>query len=681
MNTKISSNPARFAALFRQGAASIPAWSACLIAVAIVLPALPAKAISSTNPPSADKVPSTRDLTPFRKTVETLRGKKFLRDVPAFTISERELRRVIEHDVEKDYPGAKLADYEALMTWLDMLPPGTNLKDASAAFAVDQVAGLYDSDSKEMYIPSFSAGNTNVLKNAAKKKIERFSTFTDGLVLDHEFTHALEDQYWPLDDPNEAARQESTDRDTARSFLAEGSATRIMIEAVPAELEQDTPGTYAAAWNIIHSGLVELVFDLALKHVWKSPDVQVPGVPDTLARSEAMPYSYGYCFCSDLMRNWGLDGLDYICDHQPASSEQIIHPQKAWEWRDLPVRITLPANLPNGWKQLTGESLGEAGVSVLFGCAFKNLNRGEQLACDWDGDRAALYEAPDGRRLLVWASSWDSETAARRFASTWVRERNQLHKASVTRESANHAQWQQPDGRVGALAQERKQVVIFEADRPEDLLAGRAAWGKTINFAQPPEDAARAAANHTLFRFNPLVSWQRDADYSLTRTLWGILSRHDRNSVGAADRVALGLVGDWHRTSSFNRWELGWGLVAKHQSDTRRGVFKTSLLPWGLLYGQFSARLPQDPARTVSHVSLVWGLVAFHSHNSSGRTTLNILPAGILLRAQSSSSRTAFHILGTGVSRTLPTSAIGSTARYRLLGIPLWTAHSAPAKP
>jgi hypothetical protein len=678
MNRKVSSAKAQVAELLQQIGAAIPSWSGWLLALAVSTASVPAQAITATNALSTDKAPSTRDLDPFRRTVETLRGKKFLRPVPAFTISERELRSVIEREVEKDYPGGELADYEALMIWLDVLPPGTDLKEASAAFAVDQVAGLYDSDTKEMYIPSFSTTKTNVLKKAAKKEAEAFSSFTEGIVLDHEFTHALEDQYWPLDDTNQAALHESTDRSTARSFLAEGAATRIMIEAVPAQLEQDAPGTYPLAWNVLHSGLVELILDLELQHVWKSPDVQVPGVPEALACSEAMPYAYGYSFCSELMRNWGLDGLDYICDHQPVSTEQIIHPQKAWEWRDFPVRITLPASLPDGWKQLTSECLGEAGVSVLFGCAFKNLNRGERLAYGWDGDRTALYEAPDGRRLLVWASSWDSNAAASRFASTWMKERQKLHKAKVTRKQSNHIEWVQPDGRVGTLAQNDKQVVIFETARPGGL-TDAAAWINAITFTQPPEDAARAAINHALLRFNPLFSWQKDGDYTLSQTLWGILSRHDRNGVGAADRLALGLLGDWHRTPSFNKWELGWSLVAKHQSDTRRGVQKSAVLPWGLLYGQFSARLPQDPERTVSRVSLLWGLAASRSKDSFSRTTLQILPAGILFKSQSNPSRTAIHILGTGVSSTKPTSTAARTTRYRLLGIPIWTSQASPS--
>ena len=267
----------------------------------------------------------------------------------------------------------------------------------------------------------------------------------------------------------------------------------------------------------------------------------------------------------------------------------------------------------------------------------------------------------------MWASSWDSDTAASRFASTWVKERQKLHKASVTRTSHGHFEWVQPDGRKGALTQRDNQIVIFETDRP-DGLADKDPLSKAITFTQPPEDAARASANHAISRFNPLVSWQKDDNYIVTKALWGILSRHDRNSVGAADRLVLGLLADWHRTKSFTKWELGWSLVAKHQSDSRRGVYKTTVLPWGILCGQFSARLPQDPSRKVSRVSVLWGLLASRTHNSADQTTFNLLPAGLLLRDQLSPSHTSFHILGTGARRTHPTATRGATTRYRLFG-------------
>ena len=680
MNKKVSLKRWHVAGLFQDCAGVVPGRSFYGFALALALLTHPAGAAPATNTPSAGRVAPKQDLGRFRRTVETLRGKEFLRPVPVFDISEEELRRIVDRELEKDYPGAELTNYQALMIWLDMLPPGTDLRAVSAAFFVDQVAGFYDSDSKEMCIPSFSGGKTNVWRNVAKKKVERFSDFTDGLVFDHEYTHALEDQYWPFDEPEGKTRRESTDRSTARSFLAEGSATRIMVEAVPAEAEEESPGAYPTLWNVIHSGAVELVLEMALNHVWKSSEVLVPGVPATLVRSETMPYAYGYRFCSKLMRNWGLDGLDYMCGHPPVSTAQVIHPQKAWEWRDFPVQITLPESLPGGWKQLTGESLGEAGISVLLGCSSQNLNRGERLACGWDGDRAALYESSNGERLMVWASSWDSTATARRFADTWLKERQALHKASISGRSDNQAEWSQPNGRAGALTRNGKQLIIFEADRPQTL-DDRAVWAKSMTFTEPREDAVRDAANHALLRVNPLFSWRRDGDYTVSKTLWGILSRHDRNGVGAADRVALGLVGESHRTESFHKWEMGWSLVAKHQSDARRGVTKTAVLPWGVLFSRLSARLPQDPAHTVSRVSVLWGVAGSRTRDSANKVTFEILPAGLLLRSESSPVRSALHVLGTGVARTAPTAPGGGTTRFRLLGIPLWTAHSSPKQP
>src|SRR5207248_1555442 len=162
-------------------------------------------------------------------------------------------------------------------------------------------------DTKTMYIPSFTTGTTNRVK-ANEKKIEKFSPSLDNIVLAHEFTHALEDQFWPMDDPKDRDEQAFADRATAHSFLFEGSATRAMIEALPAQSMPRAAGPYFLMWNLIHSGLAEFILKYALLDAWKGSDIVVEGVPETLARLEAMPYSYGYLFCTDMMRKWGLDG-------------------------------------------------------------------------------------------------------------------------------------------------------------------------------------------------------------------------------------------------------------------------------------------------------------------------------------------------------------------------------------
>src|SRR6185369_2659359 len=116
---------------------------------------------------SDDKTPSTRDFTDLRTQVETMRGKKFTNEVPVFTISKKELRAISDRELDQKYPGPKLRAYEELLTWLDLVPAKTDLKSAYAEFLVDQLAGLYDGDTKEMCIPSFSNTTTNSGKKAA----------------------------------------------------------------------------------------------------------------------------------------------------------------------------------------------------------------------------------------------------------------------------------------------------------------------------------------------------------------------------------------------------------------------------------------------------------------------------------------------------------------------------------
>src|SRR5208283_4805731 len=63
---------------------------------------------AATNHPSSDKIPSTRDFTDIRREVETLRGKKFLHDVPVYKISKKELRAISDRELGKEFPGPKL---------------------------------------------------------------------------------------------------------------------------------------------------------------------------------------------------------------------------------------------------------------------------------------------------------------------------------------------------------------------------------------------------------------------------------------------------------------------------------------------------------------------------------------------------------------------------------------------
>src|SRR2546428_3768047 len=87
---------------------------------------------------SPDKIRSTGDFGEIRREVETLRGKKFMSEVPVFKISEKELRAISDRELDKQFPGPKLRSYEELLGWLDIVPPHSDLKSVYADFFVDQ---------------------------------------------------------------------------------------------------------------------------------------------------------------------------------------------------------------------------------------------------------------------------------------------------------------------------------------------------------------------------------------------------------------------------------------------------------------------------------------------------------------------------------------------------------------
>src|SRR5262249_26670529 len=150
-----------------------------------------------------------------------------------------------------------------------------------------------------------------------------------------------------------------------------------------------------------------------------------------------------------------------------------------------------------------------------------------EIARGWDGDHVALFEGPGRHRLLLWASSWDSTNAAGRFVGACLKERQLAHKASITPINGNRVEWKRSDGRVGCVLRDGKHVILIETDEVQSL--GNAdTLASHVTFTDPPEDATRAAANTPLRRFNPIWSWQKDGDYALSRSLCGLLSRHDR---------------------------------------------------------------------------------------------------------------------------------------------------------
>jgi hypothetical protein len=95
----------------------------------------------------------------------------------------------------------------------------------------------------------------------------------------------------------------------------------------------------------------------------------------------------------------------------PASTEQVMHPEK-YRANERPVPVKA-APLPSlkGWSQLYVNVLGELMFDVLLRQHGIETAAAARAAAGWGGDRLVVYERDDAR-VAVDLSTWDAEADA-----------------------------------------------------------------------------------------------------------------------------------------------------------------------------------------------------------------------------------------------------------------------------
>jgi hypothetical protein len=319
--------------------------------------------------------------------VERIRGLEFEgvprpRVVDAATLNELGAR-----EARRTHAGRGLAVDEAAARMLGLLPPDEGL-EAVLDSTGDLAAAAYDTRRDRLYVISDSGPTDRTL-------VEFY--------LAHELTHALEDEHFGLPHTESA----SDDGSLAELALTEGTATALMIEYARLYLD---PGQLLAASLQIDAGRGD--------------------VPAFVVEQLEQAYLRGAAFVEELYRQgdgWALVD-DALVNRPPASTEQVLHPQK-YLGAESPLRTSIDAGALDrrGWQRLGGGDLGEAGTSQLLEVgAPEDLAR---LAAEgWGGDRYALWardrmalecttECREGLVLIVrWR--WDSGREAREFART-----------------------------------------------------------------------------------------------------------------------------------------------------------------------------------------------------------------------------------------------------------------------
>lgn len=297
-------------------------------------------------------------------------GVGFRSRVPLEYMDRETLGRYLKELFDSEYPRERAAADERTLVAFDLLAPGTDLRALRARLLEENIVGFYDErpGRKRLYAVSR----------------DRTLTPANQIILAHELRHALQDQYMDVHGLLPDTVGDFDDRRVALMSLLEGDATLVMERFLARRL----PGIQGQGGDLAGLSL---------------PDASLPDVPPVVRDQLVRPYLDGRDFARALWQGGGWEAVKAAWARPPASSEQVLHPEKYLAHE--PPRAVELGYAPPGARLLSEGVLGEMLTRTLLEGAD---------AAGWGGDRFRVWDV-SGRTLLVWRSEWDTPADARTF--------------------------------------------------------------------------------------------------------------------------------------------------------------------------------------------------------------------------------------------------------------------------
>jgi hypothetical protein len=281
-----------------------------------------------------------------------------------------------------------LSGFSKLAVAGGMLPEGTDLASLAVTFTAATAGATYSPLDKQVIL----------LAEDAKR-----GALADQSLLTHEFVHALQDQHFDLL-KTLLARPFNFDRTEALFALVEGDAMNVERRMEAGEKE----------WS-------RRTLDEIARHEderFAPYRAQIGALfPPLLTETFIFRYRDGARFVEAMRRARPAASVDDIFRRPPASSEQVLHPEK-YLAGEAPREVDANAEgfREDGWEALASTPLGEIGVRGLLLAGVEDAEA-RKAAAGWGGDRAFVFGRA-GRgpaQLFVWQTVWDGREDAREF--------------------------------------------------------------------------------------------------------------------------------------------------------------------------------------------------------------------------------------------------------------------------
>jgi hypothetical protein len=357
------------------------------LAVAACDTSSPSPSPSASPAPSPDGSPAPTDIAAvaleITAQVEAIRGLEAKEPLAVQVIDEAELAEHQTTAFHEENPPELIEASDGLFTRLGLLEADASLEELYLELLEAQTLGFYDDEAEELFVVS---------RDGDISALERFT-------MSHEIDHALQDQAFDL---SSVVPDPTNDGDAALGALSlvEGDASLVMVQwatehLTPAELLE----VIEAANNDEQNALLETM-------------------PRILSGTLQFPYLAGLQLVTPPQRAEGWSAVDAMFDDPPASTEQVIHPER-YEAGDDPIDVTLPeglvAAMGAGWSLGLEDTFGEYQMSIWLEVGGIEPSVAASAAAGWGGDRMAYLSGPSDENALIWRTAWDRAADAAEF--------------------------------------------------------------------------------------------------------------------------------------------------------------------------------------------------------------------------------------------------------------------------
>jgi hypothetical protein len=324
----------------------------------------------------------------YARELTNITGLPLRKKVESSVISREKVNEFLKSRVKEVASPEEIRAEELALKKLGLVPRDFDLAKSTVDLFTEQAVALYDFHRKKLYLT------------------DSITSETQEPALVHELAHALADQNFKLENYLKAAR-DNDDAALARMAVMEGQASWVMTEYTARKLGQSMKGA---------GPVME-----AMARMSSLPAGQFPvfeQAPLYMRETLIFPYTKGMLFQHAVYEKLGKEGFREVFRQPPASTQQILHPDKYFS-RAAPTVPRLPEFREKGFKRLIDGTTGELDHAILL-TQYVSQGTAMELSPLWKGGRYALYENRERTRaVLAYAVEWESPEAASRYFANY----------------------------------------------------------------------------------------------------------------------------------------------------------------------------------------------------------------------------------------------------------------------